>query len=29
MEYKGGVLNDETTDVYAKVLKAVLKDVDI
>ena len=28
MEYKGGVQNDETTDVYAKVLKPALKNVD-
>ena len=28
MEYKGGVLNDETTEIYAKVLKPVLKNVD-
>lgn len=28
MEYKGGVLNDETTDIYAKVLKPALKNVD-
>ena len=27
MEYKGGVLNDETTDIYAKVLKPALKNV--
>ena len=28
MEYKGGVLNDETTEIYAKVLKPALKNVD-
>ena len=28
MEYKGGVQNDETTDVYDKVLKPALKNVD-
>ena len=28
MEYKGGILNDETTDVYAKVLKPALKNID-
>ena len=28
MEYKGGVQNDETTDVYAIVLKPALKNVD-
>lgn len=28
MEYKGGVLNNEATDVYAKVLKPALKNVD-
>lgn len=28
MEYKGGVLNDESIDVYAKVLKPALKNVD-
>lgn len=28
MEYKGGVLNDETTDIYAKVLKPALKNID-
>ena len=28
MEYKGGVLDDETTDIYAKVLKPALKNVD-
>ena len=29
MEYKGGVLNDETIEVYAKVLKPALKNVNI
>ena len=28
MEYKGGVLNDDTTEIYAKVLKPALKNVD-
>ena len=28
MEYKGGVLNDENTEIYAKVLKLALKNVD-
>lgn len=28
MEYKGGVLNNETTDIYATVLKPALKNVD-
>ena len=28
MEYKDGVLNDESVDVYAKVLKPALKNVD-
>lgn len=28
MEYKGGVLGDETTDIYDKVLKPALKKID-
>ena len=28
MGYKGGVLNDETTEIYAKVLKPALKNID-
>lgn len=28
MKYKGGILNAETTDVYAKVLKPALKNID-
>lgn len=28
MEYKGGILNNETTDVYDKVLKPALKNID-
>lgn len=28
MEYKGGVLNDESVDVYTKVLKPTLKNID-
>ena len=27
MEYKGGVLNDETIEIYAKVLKPALKNI--